>query len=116
MLRRKRALDSLDQDMRDHIERETQEHIDRGLSRQEAHRFAMLPFGNVRVKTACDAGRGTRDSVSARSCPRKHCGKPMRPPPESFRHRIATDGDGMDVRVACASARDAGPLENVLHS
>jgi predicted permease len=41
------ALDGLDQDIRDHIERETQDNIDRGMSPEEARRQAMLAFGNV---------------------------------------------------------------------
>ena len=44
---RKRAMDGLDQDIRDHIERETQDNIARGMSPEEAHRQAMLAFGNV---------------------------------------------------------------------
>jgi predicted permease len=47
MWRRRRALERLDQDIRDHIERETQDYIDRGLPPDEAHRRAMLAFGNV---------------------------------------------------------------------
>jgi predicted permease len=43
----KRALDGLDQDIRDHIERETQDNIDRGLAPEEARRQALLKFGNV---------------------------------------------------------------------
>jgi putative ABC transport system permease protein len=43
----KRALDGLDQDIKDHIERETQDNIDRGLAPKEARRQAMLTFGNV---------------------------------------------------------------------
>lgn len=51
MSRAKRVLDGLDDDIRDHIERETQDNIDRGMSPHEAHRQAMLKFGNVpRVK------------------------------------------------------------------
>lgn len=51
MFRRNRALESLDDDIRDHIEREVQEHIERGVSPEEARRLAMLSFGNVvRVK------------------------------------------------------------------
>ena len=47
MIRRKRALDGLDQDIRDHIERETQDNIERGMAPEEARRQAMLTFGNV---------------------------------------------------------------------
>src|SRR5262245_33315405 len=45
--RRRRALDDLDRDMRDHIERETQDNIDRGMTPADARRLAMLTFGNV---------------------------------------------------------------------
>ena len=40
-------LDGFDEDMRDHIERETQENVERGLAPEEARRRAMLRFGNV---------------------------------------------------------------------
>ena len=51
MRRRKRMLDELDQDIRDHIERETQDNIARGMPPEEARRRAFLKFGNVtRVK------------------------------------------------------------------
>jgi putative ABC transport system permease protein len=45
--RGRRALDGLDQDIRDHIERETQDNIEKGMAPEEAHRQAMLTFGNV---------------------------------------------------------------------
>jgi len=48
---RKRMLDDLEQDIRDHLERETQDNIDRGMSPEEARRAALRKFGNVtRVK------------------------------------------------------------------
>ena len=43
----RRALDDLDQDIHDHIERETQDNIERGMAPEQAHRQAMLTFGNV---------------------------------------------------------------------
>jgi predicted permease len=44
-------LEDLDQDIRDHIERETQDNIERGMSPEEAHDAALRKFGNVtRVK------------------------------------------------------------------
>jgi predicted permease len=43
----RRALDGLDDDIRDHIDRETQDNIDRGLAPEEARRQALLKFGNV---------------------------------------------------------------------
>src|ERR1700756_2185781 len=47
----KRMLDGLDQDIRDHLERETQDNIERGMSKEEARYAAVRKFGNVtRVK------------------------------------------------------------------
>jgi len=51
MNHRRRMLNDLDQDIRDHIEVETQDNIDRGMSREEARYAALRKFGNVtRVK------------------------------------------------------------------
>jgi hypothetical protein len=51
MRRSKRTLDELDQDIRDHIDRETQDNIERGMSPEEARYAALRKFGNVtRVK------------------------------------------------------------------
>ena len=47
MARTRRPLDGLDDEMRDHIERETEDNIDRGMTPAEARRHAMLKFGNV---------------------------------------------------------------------
>src|SRR5580692_10367360 len=48
---RKRMLDDLDYDIRDHIARETQDNIDRGMSPEEARYAALRKFGNVtRIK------------------------------------------------------------------
>ena len=48
---RKRMLDDLDQDIRDHLERETQDNIERGMLPEEARYAALRKFGNVtRVK------------------------------------------------------------------
>src|SRR5918999_857969 len=47
MIRGKRALDGLDQDIRDHIEHETQENIAKGMAPEDARRQATLQFGNV---------------------------------------------------------------------
>jgi predicted permease len=44
-------LEELEQDIRDHIERETQDNIERGMSAEEARYAAMRKFGNVtRIK------------------------------------------------------------------
>ena len=51
MRQRKRMLEELDQDIREHIERETQDNIERGMSPEEARYTAVRKFGNVtRVK------------------------------------------------------------------
>jgi len=51
MSRRKHLMEALDQDIRDHIERETQENIERGMPPEEAHYAALRKFGNVtRIK------------------------------------------------------------------
>jgi putative ABC transport system permease protein len=47
----KRLLEDLDQEIREHIELETQENIDRGMAPEEARYAALRKFGNVtRVK------------------------------------------------------------------
>jgi predicted permease len=51
MRRRKRMLEDLDQDIHDHIQRETQDGIERGMPPVEARQAAVRKFGNVtRVK------------------------------------------------------------------
>ena len=51
MGRRKRMLEELDADIREHIERETQDNIERGMPPEEARYAAMRKFGNLtRVK------------------------------------------------------------------
>jgi predicted permease len=47
MRRRKRMMEDLDQDIRDHIEMETQENIERGMPPDEARYAALRKFGNV---------------------------------------------------------------------
>ncbi len=43
----RRPLEGLDEDIRDHIERETQDHIDRGMTPEDARDAALRKFGNV---------------------------------------------------------------------
>ena len=47
MTRRKRMLADLEQDIRDHLDRETQDNIDRGMSPEDARYAAIRKFGNV---------------------------------------------------------------------
>lgn len=51
MKRRRRALKTLDEDIRDHIARETRDNVDRGMAPDEARRQALLAFGNVALVT-----------------------------------------------------------------
>jgi predicted permease len=44
---KKHPLDGLDEDIRDHIGRDTQENLEKGMRPEEARRQAMLKFGNV---------------------------------------------------------------------
>ena len=51
MRRSKRMIEGLDADIREHIERETQDNIERGMSPEDARYAALRKFGNVtRVK------------------------------------------------------------------
>jgi hypothetical protein len=45
--RRKRVLKDLEEDIREHIERETQDNIEHGMSPEEAHYAAFRKFGNL---------------------------------------------------------------------
>jgi predicted permease len=51
MTRDRQPLDGLEEDIRDHIERETEDNIDRGMPPDEARRQAMLRFGNIALVT-----------------------------------------------------------------
>jgi putative ABC transport system permease protein len=46
-MKRRQHLDNLDQEMRDHIEAETQDNLNRGMTQDEARREALCKFGNV---------------------------------------------------------------------
>jgi predicted permease len=47
MRRRKRMMEELDEDIREHIARETQDNIDKGMTPEEARKAAVRKFGNV---------------------------------------------------------------------
>jgi hypothetical protein len=47
MRRERRELEGLDAEIRDHLERETRENIERGMSEKEARYAALRKFGNV---------------------------------------------------------------------
>src|SRR5216110_2497165 len=44
---RRRSLDDLDEDIRDHIERETADNIERGMTPGDARDAALRKFGNI---------------------------------------------------------------------
>ncbi len=46
-MKRRRPLDGLEEELRDHIERETHENIERGMTPEEARTAALRKFGNV---------------------------------------------------------------------
>ena len=46
-MKKRNHLDSLDQEIRDHIEAETQDNLNRGMTQDEARRAAFCKFGNV---------------------------------------------------------------------
>ncbi len=53
MTRRKPMMEELDRAIRDHLERETQDNIERGMSPEEARYAAVRKFGNLtRIKEA----------------------------------------------------------------
>ena len=56
MRRRKKMLEDLDRNIRDHLERETQDLIDRGMPPAEAHYAVLRKFGNVTRFEGRDAG------------------------------------------------------------
>ena len=54
--RRKRMMEDLDQDIRDYIERETQDNIERGMPPEEARYAALRKFGNVHADQGRNVG------------------------------------------------------------
>ena len=46
-MKRRHVLDDLDADIRDHIERETADNIERGMSPGDARDAALRTFGNI---------------------------------------------------------------------
>lgn len=67
MNRRKRMMKDLDREMAEHIARETQDNIDRGMSPEQARHAALLKFGNpARVKEEKTAHAGQLCPCAAR--------------------------------------------------
>jgi len=64
MIPHTRALADLDQDIRDHIDRETRENIERGMSPEDAHYAALRKFGNVTLTKEDTRRCGSRSGSS----------------------------------------------------
>ena len=61
LLQRGRLEGELDNELRDHVERQVSEHVRAGMSEREARRRARLDFGGLdQVKEMCRDARGTR--------------------------------------------------------
>ena len=61
LFRRGAVEDELDEELRDHLERRTEEGIANGLSADEARRAALLDLGGIEQrKEECRDGRGVR--------------------------------------------------------
>ena len=61
LLQRGRLEGELDNELRDHVERQVSEHVRAGMSEREARRQARLDFGGLdQVKEMCRDARGTR--------------------------------------------------------
>jgi len=46
-MRKRESLRNLDQDIREHLERETEDNLARGMTQDEARSAALRKFGNV---------------------------------------------------------------------
>ena len=65
MFRRKRMLQQLEDEIREHIATETQDNIERGMSPEDARYAAVRKFGNVtRVKEETREASHRVDSAS----------------------------------------------------
>jgi putative ABC transport system permease protein len=107
MVRRKRALNSLDQDIRDHIERETQDNIEKGMAPEEARRRAMLAFGNVARVTEETRAVWVRPSLGAMRQDVHYAFRTLRKNPAFATVVILTLGFGIGINTATFSIVNA---------
>jgi predicted permease len=107
MARRKRALDGLDNDIRDHIERETQSNIEKGMAPEEARRQAMLAFGNVALITEDTRAVWIRPSLEAIRQDVRYALRTLRRNPAFAIVVILTLGFGIGINTATFSIVNA---------
>ena len=81
---RRRALENLEQDIRNHIEHETRDNIDRGMAPEEARQAAIRKFGNIALVT--EDTRAVWTSVRLGQL-RAHAGVGHRHEYSRFQHR-----------------------------
>ena len=103
MRRGRRALDGLDDDMRDHIERETQDNIERGMAPEEARRQAMLRFGNVALIREDTQAVWGWPSLDAIRLDVRHAFRTLRKNPAFAIVVILTLGFGIGINTATFS-------------
>src|SRR6516164_293675 len=59
LFRRAQANQELDDELRDHLERKTEEYVAKGMTQEEAHRRARLDLGGIeQAKEKCRDARG----------------------------------------------------------
>jgi predicted permease len=111
MKRTKRALDGLDNDIRDHIERETQDNIERGMAPDEARRQALVKFGNVALITEDTRAVWGRPSFEAVLHDLRYALRTLRSNPAYAIVVILTLGLGIGLNTATFSIVNAALIK-----
>ena len=107
MAHRERPLDSLDEDIRDHIERETRENVEKGMAPEEARRKALLAFGNVALVREDTRAVWARPRLEAVGQDLRYTFRTLRRNPAFAAVVILTLGFGIGVNTATFSIVNA---------